>query len=53
MGAYKKDGHRLFSRSCFKRMQGNGFKLKEDHFFLDIRKKNFTMRAVNHGNRLS
>ena len=51
-GAYKKDGDRLFSRACWKKTWGNGFKLKEGSFRLEIRKKYFTVRVVKHWNEL-
>ena len=47
-GAYKKNGDRLFSRACCDRTRGNGFKLKEGRFRLDISKKFFTTEQLAH-----
>ena len=51
-GAYKKARERLFTRACSEKTRGNGFKLEEGRFRLDIRQKFLTMRIVRHWQRL-
>ncbi|KAK4821388.1 hypothetical protein QYF61_019289 [Mycteria americana] len=51
--AYKTDGDKLFTKACTNRTRGNGLKVKECRFILDIRKKCFTMRVVRQSNRSS
>ena len=52
-GSYRKGGEQLFARVDNDRTRGNGFKLKECRFRLEVRRKFFTPgEVVRHWHRL-
>ncbi|GAB0184611.1 hypothetical protein GRJ2_000926400 [Grus japonensis] len=50
--SYKENRRSLFTRSHMERTRGNGYKLHQERFHLDINPKFFTVGAINHWNNL-
>jgi len=51
-GTSKEDGEGHFIRACSDGTKGNGFKMKDNRFRSDIKKKFLTVKVVRHRNRL-
>lgn len=48
-GGYREDGSSLFTRTHIEKTRGNGYKLHQKRFYLDVRKNFFTLRTIIHG----
>jgi len=51
-GGYREDREYLFTRSHMEKTSGNGYKLQQERFHLNIRTKLFTVRSIIDWNNL-